>query len=61
MVTFVTSFTAILRIQNDRFSAFWLRPSVGIQNEIIYLKEVQKKKKMKHYTNVGNGYDTIFS
>ena len=29
MVTFVTSFTAIL----------------GIQNEIIYLKEVQKKKK----------------
>ena len=46
MVTFVTSFTAIL----------------GIQNEIIYLKEVQKKKKkMKHYSNVGNGYDTIFS
>ena len=29
MVTFVTSFTAIL----------------GIQNEIIYLKKVQKKKK----------------
>ena len=61
MINFVTSFTAILRIQNDRFSAFWLRSSVGKQNETIYLKEVQKKKKMKYYTHVGNGYDRIFS